>query len=707
VGPAGPEVSAALIAFLGGDFKNNAKNKLRAQAGMEPASPLFIEGFRVLSGSGDEANLEIYAHVPRGQGPSGTFAYSITATASVSAAGAIDIEAFRREPIVAHQLNVNLLQQDPPSAAGQHTIAESRANRSPLELAPFAVPTVLPGLPPGPGPKLLVDDLGQVEVRESDLLNGDPTVVHTATAPPRDPRSDDFSALSTYMHARGLLDRMRAYGFVPNAYFQFARFPVIVRYRTTIPAAPRDDGRTVNAAVDYDPPRADFGQGWGPPDLREPLQIRYALGDVKRSAGPAPRRHALLNPAPDREPLGIAADPRWSWHEFGHLLLAASTGGLELPFVHSVGDALAAIACDPDSRLADAHLNGEYRGLTFPWVHAGRRHDRDPYLGWSWCGTYHRPLRFPPYTNNAQRKGYHSEQILSSSLFRLYRALGGDTVDAAGNPDQAARLRAAEYVIYLIMRAIHELPPAVAGAAETAQQFMEGLVRADVNTLPAVGGPLDRRVGGWAHKVIRWAFEAQGLDRNVPDDVINNAPGRPENVDLFIDTRRPNAQGPFTRGGYVPVSLHWGGPVQQLWLALNTLQGMQVTPQGLRVRVRNRVGSAVNNVRVRAWSARAQPNLPDWDPAAWAGPTLVWSELGNSPSPQLNVPAGGRLFGPFINLPAQPGRYVLLAAILSAQDEPNINPGAVFPVPTAFNPTPLVDLVAGDNNLGLLVYDVP
>jgi hypothetical protein len=581
-------------------------------------------------------------------------------------------------------------------------MVEARPNRSQQELAPFTIPCVLPGLPAGPGAIPLVDDLNQVEVRQSELLGGDPTAVQAEQVPPaqpRHPRTADFSALSAYMHARGLFDRMRSYGLVLDEFFRHARFPLIVRYRTSINPGPGKDGRTFNAAVDYDPPRTDFGQGQvGAQDLREPLQVRYALGDLKHSAS-------------QRDALGIAADPRWSWHEYGHVLLAAATGGLELPFAHSIGDAMAAIACDPDSRLAASYMEGRLRGLTFPWMYAGRRHDRDVWHGWSWCGTFHRPLRLPEYTNNRLRKGYHSEQILSSSLFRLYRSLGGDTVDANGAPDQAARRRAAHYVLYLIMRTIQNMPAAANGGVEGPEQLVNLLVAVDTNTLPDLnqGVPLQGRVGGWSRKVIRWAFEAQGLYGAADDDVVRDAPGEPLNVDVYIDNSRDPSEGRYPRGGYMPVSLHWNAqPGQELWLA--TDHAMRIQNHRLHVRVRNRNGSPVAAARVRAWIAtwaQAQANPPDWDPAAWQANTAAWSELPNSPSPQRNIPANGeRQFGPF-NLPHQQGRYVVLAAVLCAQDESNINPDQAQPAATAAFATPLIDLVPGDNNLGLKVYRVP
>ena len=709
LGPEGPQISADLAGFLVSSsdegFKSVAKARLRAVSGLAPDAPILLEGFRPLTGNGSESLAEIYANVPRPPDDPYGAAYALTARGLVRSTGDIIVESVRRFPLTAHQqIMENLFKQDPTSVAGLHTVTDARANRSPQELSVFTEGCNVPGLTAG-NPVTLTDDLGQVEVRESELLGGSPATPKQINLPlDGDPRTGDFAALSSYMHARLLFDRIRNYGLSPEEYFKFANFPLIVRYRATISPGPGKDGRTVNAAVDYDPPSSEFGQPKNEmQDLRKPLQVRFALGDLRRSLS-------------QREPLGVATDPRWAWHEFGHVLLAARTGGLELPFVHSVGDALAAIACDPESRLA-THQGGRFRGLTFPWAHISRRHDRSASLGWSWSGTFHRQGRMPDYTSNRQRKGYQSEQILSSSLFRLYRCLGGDTLlapDIDGNrfPDAAARLRAADYVIYLVLKAMEAFPPAIAGSVESPLQFVDALVRADCDTLPETNPtlPLYDRVGGWARKVIEWAFEVQGLSRVLDDDTVNDGPGEPPAVDVFIPNLRPVGEGDV--GGYMPVSLDWHGAgpaaAEPSWLARQP-EGMRIHNRRLTVTVHNRGTSQADNVRVRAWWARWNAGVPPWAPAAWAANANhpIWTEL-KGPNHQHDIPAGGSHQFPHSTdkLPNQTGRYLVLAAATCADDEPNINADAYPALPTATDPTPLVDLVAGDNNLGLVVHDV-
>ncbi len=83
-----------------------------------------------------------------------------------------------------------------------------------------------------------------------------------------------------------------------------------------------------------------------------------------------------------------------------------------------------------------------------------------------------------------RRKAYWSEQILSSSLFRLYRCIGGDTtlVTSPSTPDLHARRSASHYCVYLIMRAIQILGTSLAVPANDPDQFVSALIDTDVNT---------------------------------------------------------------------------------------------------------------------------------------------------------------------------------------------------------------------------------
>jgi hypothetical protein len=468
-----------------------------------------------------------------------------------------------------------------------------------------------------------------------------------------------------------------------------------VRYRARIRPGPGKDGRTVNAQVTYDPPDDHLVVAAWKPGSRKPLQVRFGLADVKRSSS-------------RREQLGLAADPRWSWHEYSHVLLAAATGALELRFVHSLGDALAAITSDPASALAvPATLatsaaparHPRMRGLTFPWVYVNRRHDRSVFHGWSWCGRYHRQAQFPAGGRHGRRKGYQSEQILSTSLFRLYRALGGDTSrDADATPDVAARRRAADYTVYLVLRTIGLLGPAAWVPAETPDQLVSALIDADVGTLPASAGPLRHRVGGWAHKVIRWAFEAQGLYATTDPLAVVDAPGLPPPVDVFIDDRRPATEGAFPRGGYEPVSLDWGATARPpLWHAADDAIAVG-RGRVLKVTVRNRGAQDAAGVTVGVWYAHWKSSDPV--PPAWN--TSAWKSLAQPPARTVHAwPASETFVISGLPAPRPRARLLVLAVATCPADRANVDPATHLP--TATERTPIVDLVAGDNNLGLRV----
>ena len=125
---------------------------------------------------------------------------------------------------------------------------------------------------------------------------------------------------------------------------------------------------------------------------------------------------ALADLSDTANPLGIAADWRVVLHELGgHGILWDHVNSPNFGFAHSAGDSCAAILNDPGSGAPD-------RFVTFPWINIGRRHDRSPAAGWGWGGA-----------NDVG--GYSSEQVLSSTLFRLYRSIGSDS---ASVPRRAA-----------------------------------------------------------------------------------------------------------------------------------------------------------------------------------------------------------------------------------------------------------------------------
>jgi len=508
-------------------------------------------------------------------------------------------------------------------------------------------------------------------------------------------RSDGFAAVSAYRHCHAMFSLARSFGFDETNYFfphgqplpegVPPQFPVTVIHRAamTLPqpstaSAPFTDAQvfTVNAQV-----LAGAGEAGGLDLSTLVTEMRFAAGDL--TAG---RTVPGFGAAPEQGTLGVAADPRWCWHEFGHVLLVAGTGSLELPFAHSVGDALAAIMCDPESELArPAH--GDMRGITFPWVWEPlRRHDRSPRLGWGWHGT----LYPPAYPDALDPDGYVAEEILSSTLFRLYRALGGDALLGSAapgedEPDRPRRRAAADYVTYLIMRAIGTLGPA-ATIPSTPGVFAGALMCADAETgLFTHGG--QQRQGGAVRKVIRWAFERQGLYHDPALPYPHNGPGLPEPVDVFLEDGR---------GGQYWHRPEWQARPEALWVRPAGLAGVGDVgpsagqPYDLWVRVRNRGTAPAGEVTVTVHAAEGM-DVDTWHPATWA-------QLSGPGGTEAIPPGGFADFGPFTCTPAGPGRHAVLARVEAPGDRSVLYPPSGLAC--AAGPTPITALVPFDNNLG-------
>ena len=523
---------------------------------------------------------------------------------------------------------------------------------------------------------------------------------------------------------------MRGFGIDPVDYFRATLQPLEVFYRSGVIPGPGKNGETINARVMLRPEDRGAAE---PPDFlngeRYPVSMHLALANFSHRARWVPE-----DPKPTwAEPLGIATSERWMWHEFGHVLIAGRLGQLEFPFVHSVGDALAAIAADPFSRLADPRKSNDpsceqaarhdrfenFRGYTFPFVFITRRHDRCVLNGWSWGGTFHRSVVEAPEYARDQLKGYISEQILSSTLFRLYRILGGDTVDVEhGGPDYPTRFTASDVTIFLIMQGIRTfgIMPALAEDLEIAliaadtSPTSSFVARTGLEEAPGIPANHDWK-GGQAHKAIRWAFEAQGMHQADPDDIVNK-PGKPPEVDIYIADNRPTVEkteggnvqhGP---GGYVSVSLDWKGKPDigepPLWHAGPLLVGTVTIP------VQNRGSEEATDVTARAWYGLVdgEPTTRGWDRTstiAWHGPFAV------TPASQT-IAVDGQADFTFSDAPPEDpaaSHLILLVEATCPDDRANSDPVADRPcaidppVQPPAMPRQVADLVATDNNLGI------
>jgi hypothetical protein len=508
---------------------------------------------------------------------------------------------------------------------------------------------------------------GRFEVRQSKVADplGRQTNVQSVDTNRLGLRSDSLSAAQAYLRAREFFDFFERVDLLPDDYFKFARLPLLMRHRASFSSSP--DGKAVRAQVRLVNRKKS---NWP--------QLEVAFGSAAlRHRWELPDDHGRRS----AQPLGIAADPRWAWHEFGHVLSYAATGALELQFVHSVGDALAAVLNDATSCLAG---DGLYDGATYPWIPAGRRHDRDAAAGWCWCGRRN-GLRyvktsFPPLLY----KGYVEEQMLSSTVFRFYRAIGGHPEN-----DEAMRKRAATATGYLLIRAVLLLGPSTIVPARSADALLSAMIDADIGTL-APGDEIFP--GGALHKVLRWSFERQGLFATDNPDEYAEGYGRPPAVDVWVMDRRRNAD----PGGYDPVVLKWPedltpeeeeaeGPA---WFA-DPNDGVRVEDGDIHVIVRNRGREAATNVAVRAWAAPAATGSLQWQTV---GDTIIAS-----------VPAGDSVTA-HIAAGLSGGPQYLFVEVSTIGDESNLDPATYLPSAGDVPPSErevVRDLVANDNNLAL------
>lgn len=559
-------------------------------------------------------------------------------------------------------------------------------------------------------------------------------------------RSDEIAAAQAYLRGYELFDRIAAYGLSVQAYFRHAELPLTLRPRSALRGAPDGDGvnaearpywrepseQTVSTDIGQDRPRLLVRFGSADPTHRTRLDLREA-GDDGYTSNAANTTHRYdgelpVTPEAPRQAaqyLGIAADPRWAWHEFGHVLNFASTGELEFAFAHSAGDALAAIATDPDSQLAG---NTDSRGLTFPWVPVARRHDRSALLGYCWCGQRNMArLNSQSRTLARHHHGYFEEQLLSTSMFRLYLCLGGATPSVTGpvnepavlahaapeDPDTLVRRAASDYCIYLLMRAISLLGPDSVAPAHSVDGLVSALIDADLGTRAWVvdaAWPYRRhdrrqlhRRGGRAHKVIRWAFEQQGLYATDHPLAQVEGKGRPPAGDVYIaDARRLDAPD----GGYHPVPLRhladnaaWPEGAKPWldhpWLAHPDWvqrEARQGKAGQLTFRVACRSADSAGRLGLRLWACDRATLPRRWKAL---GPPRELPELDNS----TGLDSGGDLQRQYFELPAEwAGRAFWLLVNLHGLADPSNLPLADAP-PLRW--AELQALVAHDNNLAL------
>jgi len=507
-------------------------------------------------------------------------------------------------------------------------------------LNPLRTSVVLPGLqPPAGGEYALAGDI----VALSDL---EPPPIPAPTEPigtdfDFDARSNDFAAVNAYYHCDRFFRLIRDLGFDLAVYLGGTPLPTAVDHRGRYGSA---TGVEINAHC----------LGTGKYGI---LRTTFMLAETTNVA----------------QPVGLACDYRVVLHELGgHGILYNHVNSANFHFSHSAGDSFGAVLSDAESRAPD-------RFESFPWISLiNRRHDRSPAQGWGWSGA----IALHPF-GALDLGGYNNEQILSTTHFRLYRSLGGDSTEVE------MRRFAGRYVAYLILRTVGSLTQAT--SPTDAAHYASALIGADLGNWTT-----EDQVGGAYWKVIRWAFEKQGLYQPAGTPTPNNKIGSPPPVDVYIDDGRDGEYQYVPSGGYFGLQRFW--ETTEIW---NRLEADGHTEH--QTPVIGRVNHAYVRIRKRGLNPAGGVVVHGYHCRPTAG--LVWpDDLHPMRTASLTIPGsipsgGQRVVGPFEWRPEHAGHECMFMSVNASGDRANTDP-ATF-LPAAAGPSPFWRLVPCDNNLGL------
>lgn len=431
-------------------------------------------------------------------------------------------------------------------------------------------------------------------------------------------RTNDFAAVNAYYHTDLFFALVEDLGFALGTYFNNTTFPVPVDHRGL--------GNVINAHC--------VGNGTG------------GIGHLC---------YALSHTGDLANPIGIATDWRVHLHELGgHGILYEHVNSANFGFSHSAGDSFAVILNDPESNAPD-----RFQFLPFePSI--ARRHDRDVAAGWAWGGTM-------------DVGGYSSEQILATTMFRIYRSIGGDSSDVG------RRWFAARTLAYLMLRAIGTLTPATNPA--TAEPFANALMAVDLLNWTSEGV-----YGGAYGKVIRWSFEKQGLYQPPAAPTPVASAGAPPAVDVYVDDGR---------GGEYPFQpVHWN--TTTIWNRRkpdgkpNHQPPKLGQPNYAYVKVKNRGTQTANNVVVRGYHCKPSAGLL-WptDLQPMTTPQLAAGSIAPNSSEEKVV--GPFEWEPTINAWGHDCMLMIASATSDPSNIDNFTVGEVIPE---------WRLVPNDNNIG-------
>ncbi|MGA8495160.1 MAG: hypothetical protein WB764_06750 [Xanthobacteraceae bacterium] len=532
---------------------------------------------------------------------------------------------------------------DPITTTGDNTITACSAA---TVLDPLRTDVTLQGLTAA-NPQGLTGQY--VTVSQGGGADAPPTITLPATDFTYSVSNPSFAAVCGYYHVDETFRLVESFGYSPiTTFFQNTTFPITVYFL---------DLNTVNS--DANPNAA--GNGFASIDC----------GYEQSNAGSSPNCPCC--------PVSIATDWRVTLHEFVHGMLFDRIHSGFLGFAHNGGDGFGAIYVDPGSKAPD-------RFLSFPWVlllsdpvnESGslRRHDRDVTQGWAWGGT-----------QDDGGGGYQAEQILSTTLFRIYRSTGGDS------PYFDKQALASRFVMLVMTRAMASLPLATT-TLTTAASYAQALINADAALatpwVATVFGSTVSVPGGAIGKVVRWSFEQQGLYQPPGAPTPVSTPGAPPDVDVYIDDG--------FAGQYNYLEDFWENT--NIWnlLAPNpaTTPADHQTPivgqtNYAYVNVANRGTQAASNVVVSGYHCKPSAGLL-W-PDDWSAMTTASITVPGTIAPGATV-----LVGPFQWVPSEVGHECMLMSVSATGDVSNNDPASGLPC--AIGPTPHWRLVPFDNNIG-------
>ncbi|MCL4800838.1 MAG: hypothetical protein KJ025_14695 [Burkholderiales bacterium] len=529
--------------------------------------------------------------------------------------------------------NVNgyVYEEDPITKTGTTTPTSASNNAT---LNPHRDDVTLQNLdPPAAGTQSLSGAFA--EVTQVEGANIAPPTQATGTDFDYDVRTNDFASVSGYFHVDRIFRTMQDLGFDVGTYMSNTVFPVPVDIRCF---------DAINA---------------------------HCVGDGMGGIGHT--GYGLMDTTDTANPLGRACDPRVHLHEvLGHGILYEAVDSPNMGFTHSAGDSLSLIYFDPDSQCKGVDGTplgkpGDLRFTYVPWHPTlNRRCDRNVADGWAWNGS-------------RDDGGYGSEEILATTLFSFYRAIGGD------HPNLGRRQFASRMAMYLILRAIGNLTPAT--DPQYARDFASALMDTD-----ALNWTSEGVFGGAYNKVIRWAFEKQGeyqtplVTSGSPADGTITSAGDPPNVDVYIDDGRA--------GEYQFQHVHWHTTTIWNRREPDGVDAHQEPELGSTnhayVKIKNRGTQQAQNVVVYGYHTKpgAGLNWPaDFDPFATASINVGTVNANNTDE----VVVGPFEWTPNINAY---GHDCMLMVVTADGDPSNVDNF------TAGETIPEWRLVPNDNNVG-------